>query len=236
MTANGLVLYYLTGLAAFAAGRTTPVPWAAVGIAAALAIFGPNARLKVATRAVAITLPLIGWLALIWIWVAPPKPDVLFIYRPSTTESSSDFVAALAIRFFLLALLTLAAVEHADRIRPSFALRLAAPRSAKVLILSASSLSYAFSDAVRRAHTALVAAGVITSRRSLANFRNGWLLIRTSWVAALGIITERLDTKWHFENLPEAAPLEHFASPMFGLRDLLWVTPAIAAVVAEAVL
>jgi hypothetical protein len=236
MTANGLALYYLVGLIALVAGRAVVVPWAALAIAIVLAARSPATLVKTNIRALSITLPLVGWLTIIWLWVAPSKPDTLLLYRPAPAEPAWVLVAALGLRFFVFALLTLAAVERASRIKPSFLLRLAIPRSVKLLLLTASSMAQAFTDGVRRAHTALVAAGVVTSRRSLRNFLQGWLLIRTSWVSALGLAAERTDTKWRFENLPDAVPLAQLARPALVRGDLFWVVPAIAAVLSQAFL
>lgn len=236
MTANGLAIYYLAGLAALVASRASVVPWAAAAIALVLAAPSPARLLKTIIRALSISLPLVGWLAFIWLWVAPSKPHTLLLYRPAPSDPTWVLVVALGMRFFVFALLTLAAVERGNRIRPSFLLRLAIPRTPKVLLLTASSLAQAFADGVRRAHTALVAAGVVTSRRSERNLFHGWLLIRTSWVAALGVATERSDTKWRFEDLPDAVPLERLARPTFVSRDILWSVPAITAALLQAYL
>jgi hypothetical protein len=236
VTANGLVLYYILSLAALAAGRDDLVPWAAVALCGALVIGSGASPLKLTVRAAIVALPLVGWLALIWVGVGPTAPTGLLIYHPPAAATPWLFVVALGIRFFTLALLTLAAAEKGGRIKPSFALRLSLPRDAKVVLLAASSLSHAFVEAVRRAHTALVAANVITPGRSAMNLRNGWVLLRTSWVAALGIATERLDTKWQLENLPDAVPFDRLAGPAFSMRDPCWLIPAALAAVLQAAL
>ncbi|MDB5703276.1 MAG: hypothetical protein JWN66_392 [Sphingomonas bacterium] len=234
MTANGLVIYYLLSLAAFAAGRNDLVPWAAVALCVVLAIGSGASPLKLVARTAIVALPLVGWLTLIWVGIGPPPPSVLLVYQPPAATTPLSLVTALGIRFFAFALLTLAAAEKGKRIRPSFALRLSLPRDAKIVLLAASSLSHAFVEGVRRAHTALVAANVITPRRSAKNLRNGWVLLRTSWVATLGVATERLDTKWQFENLPEAVPFDRIARPAFSLPDLCWLIPAAAAAALQA--
>lgn len=233
MTANGIALYFFIAICGFAFGREEVVPWVALILSIALSLASTAALPRLILRATIVTLPLSAWLTLIWIGVGPKGPASFLLYHPPADAPGTLLVAGLGIRFFALALLTLAAIELAGRIKPSFALRLSIPRAAKIILLAATSFTYAFAESVGRAHTALVAANVITARRSVTNFKNGWLLIRSSWISALGIASERLDTKWRYERLPDEVPLARLTKPTIVPTDILWLTFAIATLIAQ---
>jgi hypothetical protein len=233
MTSNGLVLYFVLGLVALGVSREGMIPWVPLLLGFALALSNGVASRRILVRAVVVTMPLVGWLAVIWVWAAARTPDLLLIYRPTSGETAWWAVAAVGIRLFALALLTLAAAGIASRLEPSFALRLSAPRSVKTMILAAASFALAMREGLGRAHTALIAANVVSSRRSLLNFRSGWILFRTTWVAALGVAMERLDSKWELEGLPESAPLQEFTHPRLSLADAWWLTASSGLIVAR---
>jgi hypothetical protein len=232
MSANGVALFALLAIASVLFPSAAVVP----GFALALAILFVTSRgaggLVALKRAILISAPVAAFLAIVWIGVVGRAPDATIFYRPAGPVGAWTGVAAVGARLFLVALFTFAAVETGARIRPSFLGGLAVPRPFKIVLLAAASLADVMRQGSQRAHTALVAANVLTGRPSLRNLSSGWLLLRTTWVAALGIADERLSSKWLHEDLPEAAPLGG-RRPLTG-RDLAWLAAALASFAAAA--
>ena len=89
-------------------------------------------------------------------------------------------------------------------------------------------------QAVDRARTALIAAGLITRRQSLRNLRHGWVLVQTVWLTVITIALGRTRDKWPIEDtlgrldrVLGAGPSPHFAA-----TDIGWLVIAIAALAA----
>ena len=59
---------------------------------------------------------------------------------------------------------------------------LTAPTLAKKLLVLTLSLIETILQAIDRARTALIAAGIITRRQSWRNLRHGWILVQTVWL------------------------------------------------------
>ena len=210
------------------------MPWAALVLALAVLVSTGRASLKIIWKTLGVTLPLAGWLVFVWVIVAERAPDSMLLYQSSPGDSPWRSVTAIGLRFLALALVTFGVINHASRIEPAFTFKLFLPSQVKAVILAAASLVGSFREGLARAHTALVTAGLLTTRRSLLNLKNGWLLLRTTWVAWVGISSERLDTKWEIEDLPFSAPLNAFTGALLTLADILWLLLAIILTVLQA--
>lgn len=232
MSSNGVVLFALVAIGGvfFPSAAVVPAFELALGIVFALSRgAGGLAALR---RAVLTSAPVIAFLAIVWIGVVGRAPDATIFFRPVAPGNAWTGVAAVGARLFLVALFAFSAVETGARMRPSFLGGLAVPRAWKVVLLATASLADVMRQGSQRAHTALVAANVLTGRPSLRNVLCGWVLLRTTWVAALGIADERLDTKWLHEELPEKAPLD--GRRRMNKSDFGWLFAALASFFATA--
>jgi hypothetical protein len=234
MSSNGLVLFFVTSLTALFVPSTAVVPVFVLALGLAFALSAGRPGLRALLSALLSVIPLVLFLAVVWIGIVGHAPDATLFYRPDALASAWDAVAAISVRLFLLALFTFSAVQVGSKQRLSFVVGLALPRPAKVILLAAASFADVMTQGSRRAHTALVAANVLTPRISTRNFRHGWLLLRTTWVAAVGIAAERLDTKWAYENLPNDAPIQRPINAGLTWRDLAWLAAAVGALIATA--
>src|SRR5947207_2072545 len=77
---------------------------------------------------------------------------------------------------------------------------LALPRVAKKLLVLTLSLIDTILQAVDRARTALIGAGLITRQRSWRNLRHGWILVQTVWLTVITIVLGRTRDKWPVED------------------------------------
>jgi uncharacterized membrane protein YedE/YeeE len=75
-----------------------------------------------------------------------------------------------------------------------------APARLKRLLALTLSLVETLRHAIDRAHTALIASGLLTRRFSLRNLRHGWVLVQTVWLTAVTVALGRLRDKWPVEN------------------------------------
>jgi hypothetical protein len=232
MSSNGAVLFALVAIASVLLPSAAVMPGFALALGIVFALSRGAGGLLALRRAILTSTPVIAFLAIVWIGVVGRAPDATVFYRPAGPVNAWTGVAAVGTRLFLVALFAFAAVETGTRIRPSFLGGLAAPRAFKVVLLATASLADVMRQGSQRAHTALVAANVLTGRPSLRNALGGWVLLRTTWVAALGIAEERLNTKWLHEDLPERAPLD--GGRRLNKSDFGWLVAAIASFVATA--
>ncbi len=84
-------------------------------------------------------------------------------------------------------------------------------------------------QAVDRARTALIAAGIITRRQSWRNLRHGWILVQTVWLTVVTIAIGRTRDKWPVEDtLARLDGTLGGAAPRLGGADFGWVALAIA--------
>lgn len=225
MSSNGLVLFLVVAVVSVFTPSPSVVPVLGLALASAFTLALGRRGVVVARRAILSVAPLAIFLTLVWVVIVGRAPQVIF-FRSTHPSSSWQSVAAITSRLFLLALLTFGVIEAGSRVRPLFVFGLALPREAKVLLLATTSLVGAMRLGAERAHTALVAANILTGRRSWRNLAHGWLLVRTTWVAAVGIAVERLDTKWTCEDLPGATAVALPRVEGLNLRDMLWLSLA----------
>jgi hypothetical protein len=109
---------------------------------------------------------------------------------------------------------------------------LRAPMALKRLGVLTLSLIETLLQAVDRAHTALIASGVITRRLSARNVFNGWVLVQTVWLTAITSVTGRMRDKWPMEHtLALLDPLlaETRKDPL-RTPDKIWISCAAVAV------
>jgi hypothetical protein len=236
MTPNGAVLFFaLCTFDLFLPTRFLLPVFAAVPVGAlvlSLSLKGIYLSLR---QAVLVTAPLFAFLVVVWVLVVKVAPVSVLFVSGDAPLTAIEYVSGVASRLLLFTLLVAALVQcFAASGAVAFVQALAGPPSVKALVLTTLSLKHTIAQAAQRAHTALVAARVLTMRASWANLRQGWRLFQGVWMSTLSMALERLDTKWHLEGLPDQLALrrEHTAH-LWGQNDLLWAAlPALAFIAA----
>jgi hypothetical protein len=237
MTPNGAVLFAL--IVVIAATIAGDLAGLAVLLAIAL-IFALASRRSIARAlawSAAIVLPLAAFMALVWIGIVGRAPAEIAANLDGSRTAAAAHVAVVCLRLFVIAFVIQAAFLHFSGWTPlGFVRALAAPPTAKKLLVLTLSLIETMLHAVDRARAALIAAGIITRQLSWRNLRNGWLLVQTVWLTVVTIAIGRMRDKWPAEStlsrLDEAlvAP----ARPLFARADLGWVAFGVAGLLAAA--
>ena len=98
--------------------------------------------------------------------------------------------------FLIVAIVQTAALRFSTLTPLQFIQALRAPVALKRLAVLTLSLIETLQQAIDRAHTALIASGVITRRISVRNLLHGWVLVQTVWLTAITSVTGRMRDKW----------------------------------------
>jgi hypothetical protein len=189
---------------------------------------GPHAAVAL-RRAVILMLPLAAFMILVWVGVVGRAPADIAASQPGSRMNALIYVSIVCARLFLIvAIVQIAAMRFATLTPLQFIQALRAPVALKRLGVLTLSLVETLLQAVDRAHTALIASGVITRRISARNLFHGWVLIQTVWLTAITSVTGRMRDKWPMEHtLQLLDPLlaETHAAPL-ATPDKLWIFSA----------
>jgi hypothetical protein len=239
ITPNGAIAF---GLILIGATMAT-AGWLGLAILAALvAIFAAcEARASSLTalrRSILLVLPLAAFLTIVWVGIVGRSPGDIAGGVAGSRTAAALHVALVSTRLFLIVAtiqLILVTFAHTTPLRFIAALRL--PLAAKRLLVFTLSLVETFRQAIDRAHTALIASGLLTRRSSLRNLLNAWVLVQTVWLTAITIVLGRLRDKWPVENT--LSLLEHAlgkGTRALNTRDLMWLPAALGATVLAVVI
>lgn len=237
MTPNGALLFLaLCTVSLFFPTRFVLPVFALVPVAVLVASLSPVNLMRALRQALVLTTPLFLFLLLVWVVVARMPPKRVIFVSSGLPLTAIEYVVGIASRLFLFTLLIGALVQRfllSGAV--AFVRLLSLPDSIKALILTTLSLKHTIAQAAARAHTALVAARVLTTGVSWANGLQGWRLVQGVWMSTLNMALERLDTKWKLEGLPEGFALRDKQQVVvLGSDDLLWgVLPASALLLAS---
>jgi len=230
MTPNGAILFGLLLLAATGIARDLS---SLAVILLVLLLFALATRRPIVSAlawSLAIVAPLAAFMVLVWIVIVGRAPGEIAAGVEGSRAAAAAYVAIVCTRLFIIAFAVQALFLRFSEWTPlRFVRALSAPALVKKLLVLTLSLIETILQAVDRARTALIAAGLITQRFSLQNLRNGWLLVQTVWLTVIAIAIGRTRDKWPTEGT--LARLEHaLAAPAIrpAAVDLLWVTAAIA--------
>jgi hypothetical protein len=200
MTPNGAIAFAIVMvIAAIAAG-----PYGLALLYVALLLFAiievGRASLTALRRAALVMLPLAAFMLIVWVGVVGRGPQDIAAGVAGSRINAVVYVAVVAARLFLIVcLVQLVAFRFAADTPMTFVRALRAPAAAKRLIVLTLSLVETLRHSVDRAHTALVAAGIITRRLSIKNVTSGWVLMQTVWLTAITTVTARVRDKWPVE-------------------------------------
>lgn len=232
MTPNGALLFFvLCTVDLFLPTRFVLPVFAAVPVVALVLFLSPTGMYRTVRQAVLVTAPLFAFLVVVWVVVVKVAPTSVLFVSGHVSLTAIEYVSGVASRLLLFTLLVAALVQRfAVSGAVAFVQALSFPASVKALVLTTLSLKHTIGQAAHRAHTALVAARVLTMRTSWTNLRQGWRLLQGVWMSTLNMALERLDTKWQLEGLPEGFALHREpAAHLWGQKDLQWaMLPALA--------
>jgi hypothetical protein len=230
MTPNGAIVFATATIIAIIAGDGRGIALLyAVVILFALTEVGPRA-IGCLRRAALVMTPLAAFMLIIWVGVVGRSPDEIATGVAGSRNAALFYVVVVAARLFLIVFLVQVVAMRFDYETPlSFVRALNVPPGAKRLIVLTLSLIETLRNSVDRAHTALIAAGVITRAMSLRNLGSGWILVQTVWLTAITTVTARMRDKWPVENtLALLGPTLDGSQKRLTLRDWLWLVLTLA--------
>jgi hypothetical protein len=183
-------------------------------------------------RALALTIPLALFMIAVWVGVVGRAPEDIAADQPSSRLSALAYVAVVCARLFLIVAITQAgALRFADLTPLQLIKQLRMPLIFKRLAILTLSLIETLHQSIGRAHTALIASGVLTRRLSVRNLLHGWVLVQTVWLTAITSVTGRMRDKWPIENTLDLLDplLAEGKAPPFSARDKTWIALGAAA-------
>src|SRR2546423_5570539 len=201
MTPNGAVIFgFIVIGGALVAGD-------AIALAVVLAVslifaFGSGRRIWSALAwSAGIVLPLAAFMGLVWIGIVGRAPAEIAANLEGSRATAAAYVAVICLRLFIIAFAIQAAFLHFAGWTPlRFVGGLTAPAMVKKLLVLTLSLIETILQAIDRARTALIAAGIITRKPSWRNLRHGWILSQTVWLTVVTIAIGRTRDKWPVED------------------------------------
>ena len=166
----------------------------------------PTAGVERAWVVRGIVLPLALFMMVVWVGIVGRAPHEIAANAEGSRGAALLHVAIVCLRLFIIAFTVQATFLHFAGWTPlRFVGALALPRVAKKLLVLTLSLMDTILQAVDRARTALIGAGIITRERSWRNLRHGWILVQTVWLTVVTIVIGRTRDKWPIEDTLGAA-------------------------------
>jgi hypothetical protein len=234
ITPNGAVAF---GLVLIGASMAT-TGWLGLAILAGLVVIFAACEVRASSltalaRSILLVLPLSAFLSIVWVGIVGRSPAEIAGGVSGSRMAAALHVALISTRLFLIvAIIQLIVMRFAHTSPLRFIAALRIPPAAKRLLVFTLSLVETFRHAIDRAHTALIASGLLTRRGSLRNLLNGWVLVQTVWLTAITIVIGRLRDKWPIEKT--LSLLDHAiaddARPL-SIHDLFWLPVALGATV-----
>jgi hypothetical protein len=232
MTPNGAVAFALLIVVSALLARDLAGLLVILGTTACFAFASRRAIWSALAWSTGIVLPLVLFMMVVWVGIVGRAPDEIATNAEGSRAAASLYVAITCLRLFIIAFTVQAAFLHFAGWTPlRFVGALALPGMAKKLLVLTLSLMDTILQAVDRARTALIGAGLITRERSWRNLRHGWVLVQTVWLAVITIVLGRTRDKWPVEDTLARleASLAARATAQLTAADLGWIALAIAA-------
>jgi hypothetical protein len=183
-------------------------------------------------RSILLVLPLAAFMLIVWVGIVGRAPAEIASGAPGTRTAAALHVALISSRLFIIVVaIQLIAARFAQMSPLAFICALRIPLTLKRLLVFTLSLIETFRHAVDRAHTALIASGLLSRRTSIRNLGNSWVLVQTIWLSAITIVVGRLRDKWPIEKT--LTLLDHALSrgalSSLSRADLIWLPIVIGA-------
>ncbi|MBV8840729.1 MAG: hypothetical protein JO000_29680 [Alphaproteobacteria bacterium] len=228
MTPNGAILFGLLVIAATGVARELDSLAIIFLVLLLFALATKRSIVAALAWSLAIVAPLAAFMVLVWIVIVGRAPAEIAAGVTGSRSAAAAYVAMVCGRLFIIAFVVQALFLRFTGWTPlRFVRALSAPALIKKLLVLTLSLIETILQAIDRARTALIAAGLITQRFSLQNLRNGWLLVQTVWLTVIAIAIGRTRDKWPTEGT--LARLDHALAapaPRPSGVDILWVVTA----------
>src|SRR5215212_2985941 len=231
MTPNGAVIFCVMIIAGALIARDL------VGLAVIFSVIlvfalGSGRRILGALSwSTVIVLPLAAFMGLVWIGIVGRAPAEIAANLEGSRAAAAAYVAVICLRLFIIAFAIQAAFLHFAGWTPlRFVGGLTAPAIVKKLLVLTLSLIETILQALDRARTALIAAGIITPKPSWRNLRHGWILVQTVWLTVVTIAIGRTRDKWPIEDTLGRldGALATGMTARFGATDFAWLALAAA--------
>src|SRR3954466_8497254 len=231
MTPNGAVIFVLLVITAALIGHD-PVSLTIVLAVTLIFALGSKRRIFGALAwSAGIVLPLSIFMGLVWIGIVGRAPAEIAANLEGSRSAAAAYVVVISLRLFIIAFAIHAAFLHFAGWTPlRFVGGLTAPAMVKKLLVLTLSLIETILQAVDRARTALIAAGIITRKPSWRNLRHGWVLVQTVWLTVVTIAIGRTRDKWPVEDTLARldGALATGAAARLNAADLGWMALAVA--------
>ena len=230
MTPNGAVIFGLVVIAGALVARDLASLAVILAVTLIFALGSKRRIFGALLWSAGIVLPLALFMGLVWIGIVGRAPHEIAANLEGSRTAAAIYTAVICLRLFIIAFSVQAAFLHFAGWTPlRFVAALTAPQTAKKLLVLTLSLIDTILQAVDRARTALIAAGIITRRQSWQNLRPGWILVQTVWLTVVTIAIGRTRDKWPVEDT--LARLDRTlggAAPRLSIADFGWAALAIA--------
>jgi hypothetical protein len=236
MTPNGAIVFGILVIAGALLARDLTSLAVMLGVVLIFALGSQRRIVPALLWSAGIVLPLAAFMGLVWIGIVGRAPHEIAANVEGSRSAAALYVAVLCLRLFVIAFAIQAQFLHFSGWTPlRFVGALTAPAIVKKLLVLTLSLIETLLQAVDRARTALIAAGIITRAHSLRNLRHGWVLVQTVWLTVITIVLGRTRDKWPIEQTLErldgvlaASATVRFARADFGWMALAGLSLAIA--------
>ena len=232
MTPNGAVAFVLLIIVSALLGRDLAGLLIVLCAAGAFALASRRPVGSALAWSAGIVLPLALFMLVVWVGIVGRAPDEIAANLEGSRSAAALHVAIVCLRLFIVAFAAQAAFLHFDGWTPlRFIGELALPRVGKKLLVLTLSLMETILQAVDRARTALIGAGLITRAHSWRNLRHGWILVQTVWLTVITIVLGRTRDKWPIEDTLARleGSLAARATARLTAADFGWMALAIAA-------
>jgi hypothetical protein len=233
LTPNGAVAFGLILIAAtMASAGLTGLGILAVFSTAFAILEIRGATATAIRRSLILVFPLALFMVIVWVGVVGRSPTEIAAGASGSRTAAALHVARICARLFIVVFTVQSIMVRFAQTTPlSFISALRVPIGFKRLLALTLSLIETFRHAIDRAHTGLVACGLLTHRTSPRNFLNSWVLVQTVWLTAITIVVGRLRDKWPIENTLaqlDACLARGDQQSLSGV-DLLWLPAAASA-------
>jgi hypothetical protein len=232
MTPNGAVAFTLLVILSAMIARDLSGLFNILAATLGFALASRRALWSALTWSCGIVLPLALFMMVVWVGIVGRAPQEIAAGVEGSRAAASMHVAIICLRLFIIAFTVQATFLHFAGWTPlRFIGALTLPRTVKKLLVLTLSLIDTILQAVDRARTALIGAGLITRQRSWRNLRHGWILVQTVWLTVITIVLGRTRDKWPVEGTLtrlEGALAARIPARL-SAQDFGWIALAIAA-------
>jgi len=232
MTPNGAVAFAVLAVVGALIARDFVGLLVILAATVCFALASPRPIWSALAWSAGTVLPLAVFMTLVWIAIVGRAPHEIAAGIAGSRSAASFYVAIICLRLFIIAFTVQTMFLHFAGWTPlRFIGALALPLVAKKLLVLTLSLIDTILQAVDRARTALIGAGLITRQRSWRNLRHGWILVQTVWLTVITIVLGRTRDKWPIEDTLARLETSLAARAIMRLTatDFGWMALAIAA-------